>query len=101
MSEGFGELFQRFVMEALPKAVEFVERDDMKDLLVLVGKSTKSEPVIDSVEYDEQTNEVFVKIKLEPVLGVDIKQYAEAVDMVANLVLGLLKSIFKENEKSS
>jgi|SRR5579875_264755 hypothetical protein len=94
MSEGLGELFQKFVLEALPKAVEFVEREDIKNLLELVGKSTKSPPVVDSVEYDEETREVYVKIKLEPILGVDVKQYADAVDTVANLVLDLLKNLF-------
>jgi len=94
MSEGLGELFQKFVLEALPKAVEFIEREDIKNLLELVGKSTKSPPVVDSVEYDEETREVYVKIKLEPILGVDVKQYADAVDTVANLVLDLLKNLF-------
>jgi len=94
MSEGLGELFQKFVLEALPKAVEFVEREDIKNLLELVGKSTKSPPVVDSVEYDEETREVYVKIKLEPILGVDVKQYADAVDTVAKLVLDLLKNLF-------
>jgi hypothetical protein len=101
MSEGLGELFQRFVLEALPKAVEFVEREDIKGLLELVGRSTKSPPVVESVEYDEETREVFVKIKLEPILGVDIKQYANAVDDIAKLVLELLKSLFQEEKESS
>ena len=101
MSEGLGELFQRFVLQALPKAVEFVEREDIRGLIELVGRSTKSPPVVEAVEYDEETREVFVKIKLEPILGVDVRQYAEAVDYMAKLVLELLKSLFQQEKESS
>jgi len=101
MSEGLGELFQRFVLQALPKAVEFVEREDIRGLIELVGRSTKSPPVVEAVEYDEETREVFVKIKLEPILGVDIRQYAEAVDYMAKLVLELLKSLFQQEKENS
>ena len=95
------DIIQKILMEFLPNAFNFISDEKNKQLLDFVVKTTNTAPTIDSVEYDEDSYVVYIKVRLEPKLGTDIKQYAEVVDTIAQQFLELINTFIQSRSQQT
>lgn len=92
------DLFQRILAQFIPSALEFVSQEENRQVLEFIAKATDSMPVLDPVEYDPDTGEVYIKIKLTPKLGVNIEEYANAVDKVAQQFVNMISAFITSSQ---
>lgn len=94
------DAFYRLLGEFFPQALDFIGDQENYKKIDYVMKSSATLPQLEAVEYDEDNRVVYIKIRIEPKLGVDIKEYADAVDDIARKVLNLIISFAVSKGKS-
>ena len=93
-------LIQNLLGQFIPKALDFISVDENRKTMEFLSKATDGMPVLDAVEVDEDNQVVYIKIKLTPKIGVNIYDYADAVDKVSQKILELISSFLQETSKT-